>query len=263
MKKYDYIIIGGGSSGLVTASKLIKHGFNVLIIEEGQKNNNPILKMPAGWIPMLSGSPYHKFYKSIPQKQLNNRQHDIAQAKILGGGSSINGMVYMRGKPSDYKNWEIETADNLWGWGTLLKNYIKLESNQRIKNKFHGQEGPLKVSDPGFIAEGSNQLMFEQFNSMKRKYDTERIIFHRDFVDTLSEPELFDIILMHNTINHIGEDILTDINEDESAYNEYKSRLKTNSILLDPNEENNLIGTGEKIEENLWNELTALINTSD
>ena len=101
MKKYDYIIIGGGSSGLVTASKLIKHGFNVLIIEEGQKNNNPILKMPAGWIPMLSGSPYHKFYKSIPQKQLNNRQHDIAQAKILGGGSSINGMVYMRGKPSD------------------------------------------------------------------------------------------------------------------------------------------------------------------
>ena len=72
MKKYDYIIIGGGSSGLVTASKLIKHGFNVLIIEEGQKNNNPILKMPAGWIPMLSGSPYHKFYKSIPQKQLNS-----------------------------------------------------------------------------------------------------------------------------------------------------------------------------------------------
>ena len=155
MKKYDYIIIGGGSSGLVTASKLIKHGFNVLIIEEGQKNNNPILKMPAGWIPMLSGSPYHKFYKSIPQKQLNNRQHDIAQAKILGGGSSINGMVYMRGKPSDYKNWKIATADNLWDWESLLKNYIKLESNQRIKNKFHGQEGPLKVSDPGFIAEGS------------------------------------------------------------------------------------------------------------
>ena len=155
MKKYDYIIIGGGSSGLVTASKLIKHGFDVLIIEEGQKNNNPILKMPAGWIPMLSGSPYHKFYKSIPQKQLNNRQHDIAQAKILGGGSSINGMVYMRGKPSDYKNWKIATADNLWDWESLLKNYIKLESNQRIKNKFHGQEGPLKVSDPGFIAEGS------------------------------------------------------------------------------------------------------------
>ena len=138
MKKYDYIIIGGGSSGLVTASKLIKHGFNVLIIEEGQKNNNPILKMPAGWIPMLSGSPYQKFYKSIPQKQLNNRQHDIAQAKILGGGSSINGMVYMRGKPSDYKNWKIDT---------LSKRIISWISNSQLTYDESDENYKKKLND--------------------------------------------------------------------------------------------------------------------
>ena len=102
------------------------------------------------------------------------------------------------------------------GGGNGLASFFALSSSLSCK---------AWVVDP--IAEGSNQLMFEQFNSMKRKYDTERIVFHRDFIDTLLEPELFDIILMHNTINHIGEDILTDINEDETAYNEYKNRLKT------------------------------------
>ena len=112
MNAFDFIIVGGGTSGTVTAEKLIKNGHSVLIIEEGKKNNNPFLSMPAGWIPMLDGSPYLKFYKSIPQPQLGNRQHDIAQAKILGGGSSVNGMVYMRGKPSDYDKW-VEASTHL------------------------------------------------------------------------------------------------------------------------------------------------------
>ena len=122
---YDYIIIGGGSSGCVTANKLVNANANVLIIEEGGSYNNPFLKMPAGFIPMLEGSPYHRFHKTIPQKQLNGRQHEIAQAKILGGGSSINGMVYMRGRPSDYKNWEKEINDEYWNWENILNSYVK------------------------------------------------------------------------------------------------------------------------------------------
>ena len=105
-KKYDFIIAGGGTSGIITATKLIEHGASVLILEEGIKSNNLLLSMPAGWIKGLENSPYLKFYESIPQKQLNNRQHFIAQAKTLGGGSKVNGMVYMRGKPSDYNKWE-------------------------------------------------------------------------------------------------------------------------------------------------------------
>ena len=156
MNAFDFIIVGGGTSGTVTAEKLIKNGHSVLIIEEGKKNNNPFLSMPAGWIPMLDGSPYLKFYKSIPQPQLGNRQHDIAQAKILGGGSSVNGMVYMRGKPSDYDKWVEATGDSRWGWDSLIDNYVKLENNQRLAGKYHGTEGPIKVSDPGYVAEGSN-----------------------------------------------------------------------------------------------------------
>ena len=81
------------------------------------------------------------------------------------------------------------------------------------------------VVDP--IVEGSNNLMFEQYDSMKQNYDAERINFHRDYVDTLLDPNAFDIIVMHNTINHIGEDILKDISCNNEAYSEYVSRLKT------------------------------------
>ena len=153
---YDFIIIGGGSSGCVTAHKLVKNGASVLIIEEGGDYKNPFLKMPAGFIPMLDGSPYHRFHKTVPQEQLNGRQHDIAQGKILGGGSSINGMVYMRGRPSDYESWEKEVKDNSWGWDSLLKSFVELEGNQRLNNKYHGIDGPLKVSDPKYVVKGTD-----------------------------------------------------------------------------------------------------------
>ena len=154
--KYDYIIIGGGSAGCVTANKLVNNKANVLLIEEGGDYKNPFLKMPAGFIPMLDGSPYHRFHKTINQKQLNGRQHDIAQGKILGGGSSINGMVYMRGRPSDYEIWEKEVDDKFWSWEHLLNSYVTLEGNQRLNNKYHGINGPLKVSDPKYVVKGTD-----------------------------------------------------------------------------------------------------------
>ena len=153
---YDYIVVGGGSSGCVTANKLVNNNAKVLLIEEGGDYTNPFLKMPAGFIPMLDGSPYHRFHKTIPQEQLNGRQHEIAQGKILGGGSSINGMVYMRGRPSDYKSWEKEIEDDLWSWDNLLKSYVAIEGNQRLNNKYHGINGPLKVSDPKYVVKGTD-----------------------------------------------------------------------------------------------------------
>ena len=102
------------------------------------------------------------------------------------------------------------------GGGNGLASFFALSSTPSCK---------AWVVDP--ITEGSNRLMFKQYNSMKKKFDAERIVFHRNFIDTLLEPEQFDIILMHNTINHIGEDILNNILEDEIAYNDYKSRIKT------------------------------------
>ena len=88
------------------------------------------------------------------------------------------------------------------------------------------------IVDP--IAEGSNDLMWQQYNSMKERFDPERVNYHRDFIETLVFPETFDIILMHNTINHIGEDILKDVLIKESAYVEYKNRIKTIVDRLKP-----------------------------
>ena len=127
-----------------------------MLIEEGEDYKNPFLKMPAGFIPMLDGSPYHRFHTTISQKQLNDRKHDIAQGKILGGGSSINGMVYMRGRPSDYNAWENEVGDKYWNWDNLLNSYVALEGNQRFNNKYHGIDGPLKVSDPKYVVKGTD-----------------------------------------------------------------------------------------------------------
>ena len=113
--------------------------------------------MPAAWIKRLNGSPDLQFYKSIQQPQLNNRQHDIAQANIFGGGSSVNGMIYMRGKPSDYDRWETATGDSNWNWKSISKNFIKLENNnENLRGENHGVDGNLKVSNSRFIAKGSN-----------------------------------------------------------------------------------------------------------
>ena len=190
MKTFDFIIVGGGTSGTVTAEKLIKNGHTVLIIEEGKKNSNPLLSMPAGWIPMLEGSPYLKFYKSIPQPQLGNRQHDIAQAKVFGGGSSVNGMVYMRGKPSDYAKWVDATGDKRWGWDSIIKNYINLENNQRLGSPSHGISGPIKVSDPGFVAKGSD-LYIKSMQALGLPYN-------RDF----NNGNQFGVGLMQYTIGN-------------------------------------------------------------
>ena len=156
MIKYDYIIVGGGSSGCLTASRLVKEfSANVLLIEQGSTDWNPMIHIPSGFIPMLSGSPYHTYHKTTPQPQLNGRIHEIAQGKVLGGSSSINGLVYMRGLKKDYDEWKISCNNARWGWKDILPHFKRIECNERINNQYHGISGPLKVSDPKYISKGA------------------------------------------------------------------------------------------------------------
>jgi choline dehydrogenase len=151
---YDYIVVGGGSSGCVTASRLVKdHGARVLLLEAGPPDKSMLFRMPAGFFKMLGGSPYLNIYESEPQERLNGRTTKVPQANVLGGGSSVNAMIYMRGKPEEYDEWDAASGGAGWTWRHMLPHYTRLEGNQRHVMPLHGTDGPLKVSDHVYICD--------------------------------------------------------------------------------------------------------------
>ncbi|CTQ51864.1 Alcohol dehydrogenase [acceptor] [Roseibium album] len=153
---FDHIVVGGGSGGAVAASRLVTEGnARVLLLEAGYSHRHPLLDMPPGIFKMINGSKYMRYHKTVPQPHLDNRSHDIPQGNVLGGGSSVNAQVYMRGRPSDYDDWNEllrESNDNPgWGWNDVLPHFTGMEANNRLAGCLHGTEGEVKVSDPGYI----------------------------------------------------------------------------------------------------------------
>lgn len=151
---YDYIVVGGGSSGCLTAWRLVEtYGAKVLMLEAGHLDASLLFKMPAGFFKMLGGSKYLNIYESEPQAMLNGRSTKVPQANVLGGGSSVNAMIYMRGKPSEYDEWDKASGGGGWSWNHMLPYYTRLEGNQRLSGPAHGIDGPLKVSDHLYICD--------------------------------------------------------------------------------------------------------------
>jgi choline dehydrogenase len=155
IERYDHIVVGGGSSGSVAAARLVESGARVLLLEGGHSHRHPLLDMPPGIFKMINGSKFMRYHHTVPQEHLNGRVHDIPQANVLGGGSSVNAQVYMRGRPSDYESWdEMLRVDNDapgWGWRDVLPHFRGMEGNNRLNDDLHGTGGPLLVSDPGHI----------------------------------------------------------------------------------------------------------------
>ena len=145
-KSYDYIIAGGGSAGCVLAARLTETAATVLLIEAGPPDSHPFIHVPAGFT-KLSGPRVNWGYRTVPQKNLNNREMWYPQGRTLGGGSSINAMIYTRGHKSDYDSWAKGGATG-WSYHDVLPYFRKAESNARFSNEFHGVNGPLSVSDP-------------------------------------------------------------------------------------------------------------------
>ncbi len=147
---YDYIVVGGGSSGCVTAYRLVQdYGASVLLVEAGPRRMSPIMHMPAGYMKYLAKDTYLTMHTMTPQPQLEDRATIVPQARVLGGGSSVNAMVYMRGQPADYDRWDAELGGNSgWDYSSILPHFKRLESNGTFGEPNHGNAGLLEVTSP-------------------------------------------------------------------------------------------------------------------
>lgn len=146
--EYDYIIVGGGPAGCVLANRLSEDAsVKVLLLEAGGSDWNPLFHMPAGFAKMTKGVASWGF-ETVPQKHLKNRVLRYTQAKVIGGGSSINAQIYTRGNAADYDLWAGEDGCTGWDYRHVLPYFKRAEDNQRFNDDYHSYGGPLGVSMP-------------------------------------------------------------------------------------------------------------------
>jgi choline dehydrogenase-like flavoprotein len=144
----DYIIVGAGPAGCVLANRLSEdRQVSVLLLEAGGADWHPFYHMPAGFAKMTKGIGSWG-WQTVPQRHLNGRVLRYTQAKVLGGGSTINAQIYTRGNALDYDSWAQEEGCEGWSYREVLAYFKRAEDNQRFVNDYHAAGGPLGVSMP-------------------------------------------------------------------------------------------------------------------
>ncbi|MGY9057957.1 MAG: GMC family oxidoreductase, partial [Alphaproteobacteria bacterium] len=145
--EFDFIIVGAGSAGCVLANRLSADPKNrVLLLEAGPEDKNFWIHVPLGFGKTLQNPDVNWLFESEPEPGMNGRRDFLPRGKVLGGSSSINGMIYMRGQAQDYDHW-AQLGCRGWGYDDVLPYFKKAENNQRGADDFHGAGGPLTVSD--------------------------------------------------------------------------------------------------------------------
>lgn len=143
---YDYIVVGAGAAGCVVANRLSEDpDIRVLLLEAGGPDSSPLIHMPAGFT-KLTGDSVNWGFRTEPQKHVNNRAMHYPQGRTLGGSTSINAMIYIRGHRLDFDEW-LELGNQGWGYEDVLPYFRASENNERFVDNYHGQGGPLNVAD--------------------------------------------------------------------------------------------------------------------
>ena len=156
---YDFIVTGAGSAGCVVASRLAESGrYRVLLLEAGPPDKNPWIHIPLGYAKTYVDPRVNWKFETEPQPQMANRRLYLPRGKTLGGSSSINGMVYIRGHHGDYDEWRQRGCTG-WDWESVLPYFKKAENQARGADAYHGTGGPLHVSDQAEQGELSQAVM--------------------------------------------------------------------------------------------------------
>src|SRR5436190_10270976 len=144
---FDYIVVGAGSAGCVLANRLTASGrHRVLLLEAGGHDRHLWIHIPLGYGKLFADARVNWLYKSEPEPELNNQQIIQPRGKVLGGSSSINGLLYIRGQPADFYHWR-QLGNSGWSFDDVLPYFRRAEHQERGEDQLHGVGGPLAVSD--------------------------------------------------------------------------------------------------------------------
>ena len=149
MREFDYIVVGAGSAGCVLANRLTADGTTtVLLLEAGGRDSNPMIHIPIGYATTLKDPKVNWLYETEADPTSGNRPHIWPRGKVLGGSSSINGLLYVRGQAADFDQW-AQLGCTGWSHSDVLPYFRRAEGNERLgADENHGHDGPLNVSDP-------------------------------------------------------------------------------------------------------------------
>jgi choline dehydrogenase-like flavoprotein len=146
-QEFDYLIVGGGSAGCVLAARLSEDpGVMVALLEAGPADKSVLIHCPAGLAVLAKNGQANWAFETVPQPGLGGRRGYQPRGKVLGGSSSVNAMVYIRGQREDYDAWAGE-GNAGWRWDDVLPYFKRAEHNERGADALHGSGGPLNVMD--------------------------------------------------------------------------------------------------------------------